>query len=100
MTGTSEKRFIACGTHGEVLPAFACCHLSLKSERPLGFIEPEVEPDDEPQAWCAACDAMLEREGDWNEISLAYADVRLVCEFCFAKLRDIHDRPISALYDQ
>jgi hypothetical protein len=103
MTEAAGKRVISCGTHGEVLPAFVCCHLVQESDRPLGFVEPDVDPndvDDDLQAWCGACDLMLQREGEWNDVSEGYANIRLVCEFCFAKLRETHHRPVSALYDQ
>jgi hypothetical protein len=104
MFDESSQRNLKCGTHGEVAPAFVCGHLvRANPDRPLGFIEPEREPDDldqDPQAWCASCDALLEREGEWNELAIEYADVRAVCEFCFAKLREIHDRPITSLYKE
>jgi hypothetical protein len=101
MSDTPDARLVRCGTHGEVLPAYVCCHLRLNSEQPLGFVEPEFDDDDEDndaQAWCRACDAVLEREGEWSDAAIAIANVKMVCEFCFAKLREIHYHPVSSLY--
>ena len=86
-----ESRLVECGTHGTVSPAYVCCHLVKGAVHALGFNEPELEPDDpEGQAWCNACEAVLDREGEWNEVSEAFADIKLICEFCFAALRNKH----------
>ena len=93
-----SDRKISCGTHGSVGAAFVCGHLVNKEAvAPLGFNEPELDPDDtEPQAWCDACEAVVERDGEWNEGNEAFADIKLVCEFCFARLRALHDHADQA----
>jgi hypothetical protein len=54
--------------------------------------EEEDEGDDDLAAWCSACDEVLMREGEWNEVSEAHADIKLVCEFCFADIKRLHTR--------
>ena len=82
---------IKCGTHGEVEPAFVCGHLFNEREKSLGFFEPEYDPDDvERQGWCQACEDLLQRDGEWTEETEASADIKLVCEFCFEKIRQHH----------
>jgi hypothetical protein len=93
----SKQRRVQCGTHGEVLPAYVCCHLVPCGPAPLGFHEPDPDPDepDDLQAWCDACDEVLEQHGEWNDESEAFAKIRLVCEFCFAALRERHGQVAS-----
>ena len=90
--GDFDGRKVTCGTHGSVGAAFVCGHIVDSDAAPVGFNEPELEPDDpEPQAWCDACDELVERVGEWNDETEAFADIRLVCEFCFARFRELHD---------
>ncbi|MET1078799.1 MAG: hypothetical protein ABWY06_12340 [Pseudomonas sp.] len=94
-----DKRKVSCGTHGEVLPAIVCCHLVAASEQVLGFNEPEADPEDpdDLQGWCDACNAFLEAQDGWNDKSEAFADLKIVCEFCFAALRQRHGRSATGL---
>jgi hypothetical protein len=86
-----DERTIICGTHGTVHSAYVCCHINFEAEAPVGFVAPEPDAEDpELQAWCNACDKLLEYEGDWTEAVESFAGIRLVCEFCFAKLRELH----------
>jgi len=89
----SDSRIVKCGTHGSVGPAFVCCHLIRDELAPAGFNEQEPEPDDpEPVAWCDDCNIMIEEIGEWTEQVEAFANMKLVCEFCFANLRERHRR--------
>lgn len=90
-----SDRNIQCGTHGSVGGAFICVHLLNDQHAPLGFNEPEVDPGEEPQAWCDACDALVERDGEWNEENEKFADIKLVCEFCFARIKALHDHDLG-----
>jgi hypothetical protein len=90
----SERRKVQCGTHGTVGSAYVCCHLVRGDCEPLGFNEPEYDPDDtEGQAWCDKCEEVLEAHGEWNQASEAFANIRLVCEFCFAAMRERNFKP-------
>lgn len=87
-------RTLTCPTHGTSTPAFVCRHLLDMSGLPRGFFEPTaLEDPSEPQAWCAACDQVLAREGEWNDVSEAFAGVSLVCSGCFERMRIYHRAP-------
>jgi hypothetical protein len=87
----SDVRVVECPVHGDAGPAFVCRHLSL--ETPVGFVE-GYDPDDPEaelfQAWCAACDDVLEAEGEWNDRSEAFAAPRLVCRGCYRDMKALN----------
>ena len=77
-----------CERHGMHRPAFICKHLQF-GER-IGFNQPGGPFDPEwpfQNAWCDACDEVLLREGEWNDISEGFAQVMLICEGCFEEIR-------------
>jgi hypothetical protein len=80
---------VKCGTHGTVNSAVVCCHLLQKTERVLGFIENSSEPDD-LQAWCGACEEFFLYEGEMTEAFRAFNNFSLVCEFCYANIKQQH----------
>jgi hypothetical protein len=91
---SDENKIIKCGTHGQAGIAFACSHLIQGRERPLGFFYTETdEENQEPQAWCGECEALLAGAGDWTDELLERANIRVVCEFCFESLRKFHASP-------
>jgi hypothetical protein len=88
-------RRILCGTHGEVERAYICGHLFARaigatSEPLTYFIAADDDSDEdaleEDCVWCAACDEVLQREGDWTGAATAFADVHVVCAFCLADI--------------
>jgi hypothetical protein len=83
-------RSVQCPEHGPQRACFICHHLSGSAKTGdggLGFFVPDVL-DDDPQAWCAECDAVLRTTGgEWNDESEAFADIAAVCERCFARIR-------------
>lgn len=93
----ADRSIVQCGTHGNVGSAFVCSHL-LTQGPPLGFHEADFDPEDpEPQAWCDTCEKAVQSAGDWTDDLVAWADIRLVCEFCFADLRAHHRKDASRL---
>ena len=48
--------------------------------------------EERPHAWCDACDAVLMREGEWNEVSEAHAQVTMVCSGCYDRARARNQR--------
>lgn len=84
---------VECPVHGPQGPAYVCRHLNLHD--PVGFVEgyDPARPDEDPfQAWCAACDQVLQREGEWNDRSEAFAGVRMVCRGCYRAMRSLNRR--------
>jgi len=50
--------------------------------------DPENPRNPCPDAWCAACDKALQAGGgDWNEESEAFAQIKLVCDACYDRIR-------------
>ena len=83
-----------CPIHGKGKPAFICQHLQHGSG--LGFFVPAEPPTpDDPwqQGWCAECEKLAIRVGEWNDESEAFAQFRWVCEACFeiARKRNQYD---------
>jgi hypothetical protein len=80
---------VECGKHGSSAATFVCQHLA--SGEKLGFnvgYDPEFPDDLYPDAWCNECEKMLESEGEWNEVSEKYADIKLLCSQCYEDLRE------------
>jgi hypothetical protein len=62
---------------------------SLRTGSRVGFHTPGDSADDD-QGWCDACERVRAREGEWNDRSEAYADIRLICLDCFHQAREIN----------
>ena len=41
-----------------------------------------------PDAWCDECDKVLDDEGEWNEKSQAFADIKVICCQCYEAIRE------------
>ncbi|WP_028101745.1 DUF6882 domain-containing protein [Pseudoduganella violaceinigra] len=73
---------ITCPTHGDSEFAHVCKHLIEHPAQPWYCGYPE---EDAPwrDAWCAACNAAFEREGEWNEKNEGEAEIGLLCCHCY-----------------
>jgi hypothetical protein len=73
---------ISCPTHGESEFAYVCKHLI---DNPLQQWHCGYPEQDAPwrDAWCGACNAAFEREGEWNENNEGEADIGLLCGRCY-----------------
>ncbi len=80
----SEERVVHCGSHGPRRAAFVCCHLVHGSG--LGFFAPD-EPDDDLEGWCGACEQVRARCGGWDDESEAVAQIKHICDLCYAAAR-------------
>ena len=72
--------------------AFVCKHLNKKDK--VGFEESfetfenmELGDDDDFQGWCNECEVIRQREDGWNDESMRFADIRLVCEQCYFEMK-------------
>ncbi len=92
-----EKELIDCNIHDKSRKAFICCHLSTTEK--TGFEEAfptyrgmKLEKDDDLQAWCSKCEEVrLECDG-WNEESMKFAKIKLVCESCYFHIKDFNEK--------
>jgi hypothetical protein len=88
-----DDQRVACGQHGERRATFVCQHLLAGKRR--GFHHSTENPCEAwPDAWCGACDAVVERSGVWSDAAMheADADIRMVCDICYECMRDRHWR--------
>lgn len=87
---TLKERKIECRNHESGLMSFVCQHL-LKNDK-VGFHEafesdPLIEPDDDYQAWCDECEIERLKEEGWNEKSMAFANIEIVCDQCYFEIK-------------
>lgn len=85
-----KEKAVTCESHGMSRAAFVCQHLN--KDTYTGFHEsfesnPLIEPADDYQAWCDDCEKMRLLEGEWNDVSEAFAKIRLICDQCFFEIK-------------
>lgn len=90
-----KEKVIACDAHKSGLVAFICQHLNRSTY--TGFHEafdPDTitDEDDGYQAWCDECEKVRLAEGGWNDTSMAFAKIKLVCDQCFFEIRDLNKK--------
>ncbi|MFL5242350.1 MAG: DUF2199 domain-containing protein [Gemmataceae bacterium] len=83
---SDKKLTVSCDCHGESYATFVCKHLAKGFG--LGFFCADQPGDPQPDAWCGACQRVLEKEGVWNDRSESFADVKLVCAGCYTTIKD------------
>ncbi|MGJ8716650.1 MAG: DUF6882 domain-containing protein [Maribacter stanieri] len=88
-----ESELIECSTHGKLRTAFICQHLN--TENKTGFEEAfetyrgmELGEDDDLQAWCAECEKERLKDDGWNDESMEFAKIKLVCERCYFEIKE------------
>jgi hypothetical protein len=80
---------VECSIHGSTSATFLCNHL-LNGEK-LGFnagFDPEDPDDLYPDAWCNECESILNKEGEWNDVSISFSDIKIVCTSCYCNIRE------------
>ena len=86
---------VHCGTHGTLGYGLVCQHLSAHLKQPdaepVTYYLGESDPDDPERTdktciWCAQCDAVLAREGDWTDAATDFADPQIACDACLAEV--------------
>jgi len=80
---------LKCDTHGSSNATFICQHLA--SGEGLGFnlgYDPDNPDELCSDAWCNKCEEVLDVEGEWNDKSEAFADIKVMCEHCYEDIRD------------
>jgi len=88
-----ESELIECSAHGKLRKAFICQHLN--TENKTGFEEAfdtyrgmELNEDDDFQAWCAECEKERLKTDGWNDESMEFAKIKLVCERCYFTIKE------------
>lgn len=90
-----KEQIIECQTHGHRRMAFICQHLNKQIK--AGFEEAfsaykgmELDEDEDLQAWCDECEKMRISTDGWNEKSMKFADIKLVCEDCYFEIKEFN----------
>ena len=90
-----KDKYVRCSEHEYKRVAFVCKHLNHGNK--VGFNEAfetfedmELSDDDDFQAWCNACETVRESEGEWNEKSMAFAQIKVVCEQCYFEMKEFN----------
>ncbi|OAB78406.1 hypothetical protein ULVI_10540 [Cochleicola gelatinilyticus] len=88
-----ESALIECNAHGKIRKAFICQHLN--TETKTGFEEAfetyrgmELDEDDDLQAWCSKCEKKRLKTDGWNNESMEFAKIKLVCERCYFEIKE------------
>ncbi len=90
MTDTNDMNTkVECDEHGSCEAAYVCQHLMKGEDLGFNVGYSDEEPDElYPDAWCDECEAVRATEGEWNEASATFADIKLVCAGCYANIRE------------
>jgi hypothetical protein len=90
-----KDKFVQCSTHEYRRRAFVCQHLNQTTK--VGFEEAfetfedmELSDDDDFQAWCDACETVRQKEGEWNDRSMEFAKIKVVCEKCYFEMKELN----------
>jgi hypothetical protein len=90
-----KDKYVECNEHEYRRRAFVCHHLNKLDK--VGFEESfetienmEFGEDDDFQAWCDECEIVRQQEEGWNETSMKFADIRIVCEKCYFEMKEVN----------
>lgn len=90
-----ESELIECSAHGKLRKAFICQHLNTQSK--TGFEEAfetyrgmELDDTDDFQAWCSECEKERLKTDGWNDESMEFAKIKLVCERCYFDIKELN----------
>jgi len=90
-----KDKYIECGDHEYRRITYVCRHLDTAAK--VGFHEAfetsegmELDDDDDLQAWCDECEKVREKEGEWNDNSMAFAQIKIVCEGCYFDMKEFN----------
>lgn len=90
-----KDKYVECSDHEYKRIAFVCKHLDRIHK--VGFYEAfetyedmELSEDDDFQAWCNECEKIRQKEGEWNDKSMAFAEIKIVCEKCYFEMKEFN----------
>lgn len=84
-----DSRVIHCARHGIEKYCLICQHLCQSNG--LAYWAIQAEPELPAQAWCAACDAVLEQERGWSDRAIAQAGWKHYCALCYEETLESHN---------
>jgi hypothetical protein len=78
---SDKHQMVECRIHGQSYATFVCQHLP--QGQGLGFYSADVPDDPQPDAWCGECEKVRMAEGEWNDMSQAFAKITMLCAGCY-----------------
>ena len=90
---SDEGHYVECCEHGKQPATYVCQHTvqSLRDGKPRGFWSSVESPENpRPDSWCSACEDVVNRVGEWNDESEAFAGVKLLCGACYDKAKQMN----------
>jgi hypothetical protein len=85
-----KDKYVACDSHISGRIAFVCQHLNKETYTGIheAFDSDTItEADDGYQAWCDECEKARIKEGEWNDVSMAFAKIKIVCDQCYFEIK-------------
>jgi hypothetical protein len=82
----SQLEQMECADHERGFSTYVCEHLVVNPGQEWFSQEPDEEHK-WPDAWCAACDAFFQQQGEWNEKNESRIKIELICHHCYERLR-------------
>lgn len=79
---SSSDSTVECGEHGEAQATYVCEHLAENPSQEW-YCDIPAEDNPWPDAWCAKCNAIFLREGEWNERNESEMRIKLLCAGCY-----------------
>ena len=91
-TASESADVLRCASHGPSQTTYVCQHLPQGHD--LGFHQAEDPGNPRPDAWCDACNTVLEEHGEWSDEAAALAKITILCAACYdaAEARNRHAR--------
>ncbi len=90
-----KNKYVQCNEHEYRRIALVCKHLNRKKK--IGFHEAfetsenmELSEEDDFQAWCNECEIVRKTEEEWNDKSMAFANIKVVCEQCYFEMKEVN----------
>ncbi len=80
---------VQCAKHGSTEYCLICRHLREQSS--LRFYANTAEKYAPAQAWCEACDQVLDEERGWSDPADEFADWKLLCTACYEETLTRHE---------
>ena len=85
---SDRTKSVECERHGQGYETFVCTHL--RKGVACGYVSStglDRGDDPWPDAWCSVCEEVRAKEGGWNDVSEAFADIVLLCSGCYEDAR-------------
>ena len=91
MARDDDDDTVDCEKHGPRRVCAIVCRHMLNSDKVVGFVENNDEPDDQ-QAWCDDCEALYVKEQEMTAKFRKFNDFAVVCVGCYADIKRKHSR--------